>query len=248
MMVEEIVQRRLSMASIPNAIRRGWDVFTQTRPLSVSLAMVFSVIGLLVLLGIEQASVAPMMLPLAGGFMLIGPTLLGGFFVIADRVEARQGATFSDITVGYLRCGREMLALSLVCTLLFLIWLTDAATLYGFMLGRTPATLLALTSPSESVRSFVLWSSIMGAVLAFVIFSISAFSVPLLYYRRAGLVQAVVLSVRAVCSNFPTSMLWAMILSGAVIGSILVLPLFLVTFPVFAFASHALYREAFPEV
>lgn len=248
MQIQNIASHRLVMASIYRAIRHGWDVFSRTRPLSVSFAMVFAVIGLFILVGIEQASVAPMMLPVAGGFMLIGPVLLSGFFAVADRVAEGKSPGFSDIVSGFSRINREMGALGLVCTLLFLIWMTDAATLYGFMVGRTPTSLLALMPPPEHVWSFVIWSSVMGAVLAFVIFSISAFAVPLLFYRRAGLVQAVVLSVRTVFSNFVPCILWAILLAATTIGSILILPLFLVTFPVLAFASHALYRELFPDL
>ncbi|WP_294262567.1 hypothetical protein [Propionivibrio sp.] len=42
--------------------------------------------------------------------------------------------------------------------------------------------------------------------------------------------------------------MWAVILAVTIIGSILIFPLFLLTFPVLAFASHALYRELFPEL
>lgn len=246
MQTENIVQRRLETAAIGQAIRRGWDLFLQTRPLSVSFAMIFALIGLVILVGIEQASVAPMMLPVAGGFMLIGPVLLSGFFSIADRAETKQTPEFSDIVAGFSRVGREMVALGLVCMLLFLIWMTDAATLYGFMVGRAPMPLLALVPLPENVRPFIIWSSVMGAVLALVIFSVSVFSVPLLYYRRAGLVRAVVLSVRTVFSNFLPCMLWAVVLASTIIASILILPLFLVSFPVLAYASHALYRDVFP--
>lgn len=87
----------------------------------------------------------------------------------------------------------------------------------------------------------------MGAVLAFIIFAISAFSVPLLCARRAGLVRAVSASVRAVFANFGVVMVWAVLISTLTIGSILVLPLFLVVFPLLAYASDAIYRQVFPE-
>lgn len=247
MQTKEIIYRRLSMASIARAIRQGWIVFSQSRPVSVAYAMIFMVIGLLILTGITQADVAPMMLPLAGGFMLIGPVLLCGFFSIADRVIGKLPTQFSDVLIGFSNASRQVLVLALVSMLLFLIWLTDAAILYGFMVGRTPMPLLGLLPPPDNVRSFIVWSSVMGAALALLIFAISAFSVPLLYYRRAGLVQAVVLSVRVVFGNFVPGIAWALILSGAIIGSILLLPLFLVVFPVLAYASHALYHEIFPQ-
>ncbi len=238
---------RLTFTSLFRALGRGWQLFLYTRSLSVSYAMIFAVIGLLILIGIERASFAPMIFPLAGGFMLIGPVLLTGFFSVADRVARCETFGFSDIVSGFSKTSSELLAVGFVCTLLFIIWVTDAATLYGFMVGRTPVSFLVLVSPSNSVLSFLMWSSVLGTVLAFVIFSISAFSVPLLYYRRAGLVRAIYLSVSAVFANLAPSLSWALILSVTIIGSILIFPLFLLTFPVLAFASHALYRELFPE-
>lgn len=247
MQKNEIIYGRLSMASIARAIRQGWRVFLQSRQVSIAYAMIFAVIGLLILTGIAQAGVTPMMLPLAGGFMLIGPTLLCGFFSVADRINGKSATHFSDVFTGFSHVSRQIIAVALVCMLLLLIWLTDAATLYGFMVGRTPIPLTGLLPPPDKVGFFILWSSVMGAALAFVIFAISAFSVPLLYYRRAELVQAVVLSVRVVFGNFVPCVSWAIILSAAIIVSILLLPLFLLAFPVLAYASHALYHEVFPK-
>jgi uncharacterized membrane protein len=238
---------RLTFASLSRAIRRGWQLFLSTRPLSVSYAMIFALVGLLILVGIERASFAPMIFPLAGGFMLVGPVLLTGFFAIADRAHLGQTSGFSDILSGFRRTSSEMLTVAFVCTLLFVIWVTDAATLYGFMVGRTPASMLTFVAPTAEVVSFLFWSSLLGIVLAFVIFAISAFSVPLIYYRRAGLVRGIHLSVSAVFANLLPSLVWALILSVTIISSILIFPLFLLTFPVLAFASHALYRELFPE-
>jgi len=85
-----------------------------------------------------------------------------------------------------------------------------------------------------------------GAVVAFLLFAVSAFAVPLLCERRASLVEAVVKSVRIVFGNFFTTMVWAVLLSVTVIASILMLPLLLLTLPWLAYASRALYRSALP--
>ena len=69
---------------------------------------------------------------------------------------------------------------------------------------------------------------------------------PLLCERRAGLVAAVVASVRAVFASFGALMLWAVLLGSTMIASILLLPLFVVTFPLLAYASDSLYRQVFP--
>lgn len=236
----------LSLHDLAKAIRSGREVFSQTHFVSVSYALVFAVGGLSILVAIERANVAPMILAMAGGFMLIGPVLLCGFFSVADRVSAKLRPTLSDVLEGFRRVSKELLALSMVCMLLFLIWVTDAATLYGFMVGRNPSTLLGLPENAASIWPFLFWSSVMGSVIAFVIFAISAFAVPLLYYRRAGLVEATIASVKTVAHNFVPCVIWALILSVSIMTSILLLPLFLVVFPVLAFASHSLYKDLFP--
>jgi len=95
-----------------------------------------------------------------------------------------------------------MLSIAFVCNLLFIIWVTDVAILYGFIVGGLPVPSQMLVVPAENVISFLSWSSLLGAVLAFLIFKVSAFSVPVLYCRRAGLVRAVHLSLAAVIANF----------------------------------------------
>ena len=133
-----------------------------------------------------------------------------------------------------------------MCALLFLIWITDASTLYGFMVGREPTQLAQLLQADAALQRFVLFSSIAGAVLAFILFAVSAFSIPLIYDRRADLVSGVVASVRAVFSRFAVIMPWACLLATVIIISTLILPVLLVTLPVMAYASRELYFRVYP--
>ncbi|MCK5666910.1 MAG: hypothetical protein KAI17_25660, partial [Thiotrichaceae bacterium] len=98
----------------------------------------------------------------------------------------------------------------------------------------------------SNVIAFELWGSIMGSVIAFLIFSISAFSVPLVYQDRANLVRAVSLSIKTVFGNFISSIFWGVFLSIVMIVSILLLPLFIIALPVMAFASYSLFKKVFP--
>ena len=65
-------------------------------------------------------------------------------------------------------------------------------------------------------------------------------------WEDAGLVEAVVLSVRVVFANFTPAIFWAFLLSTIIIGSILLLPLLPLTLPWMAYASRALYRQVLP--
>ena len=239
--------RQLTPDAVVRSLQRGWSLFLRTRQLSVSYAMIFAMIGVVILIGIVRASFAPIVVPLTGSLLMVGAVLLTGYFAIADKAVRGQDVGFGDVLGAYKRTSPGMLAIAALSTILFIVWVVDVATLYGFVVGRVPRLFLRYLGSSEQGSAFVIWGTVLAAALPLLIFAISAFSVPLLYYRRAGAMQALRLSVTAVSRNFVVSLLWALILSFSIVASIVIFPLILLTFPVMAFASHALYRDIFPD-
>ena len=237
----------LTIALLRRAWRRGWALFSRSRQLSVTYAMIFSLIGIVILVGIERASYAPLIVPLGGGLLLIGPTLLCGFFALADRVARHESCTLADIVGGCSRTSPAIAAVALLSTVLFIVWLVDVATLYGVTVGRVPILPGLFIPQADEIVFFWVWSLLLALLLPLLIFAISAFSVPLLYYRRVSFWPALRLSVAAVVSNLAVCALWTLWLAFCLVASIVIFPLILLTFPVLAFASHSLYRELFPE-
>lgn len=240
---------RVPLSTVAAALREGAQVLRANFAISVGYAAIFAMIGLAAAL-VLGARMAPLLVSLAGGFMLVGPALLAGYFRVARVHRAGETARWADLAAGFREAPRELWVLSLVCTLLLLIWLTDAGILYSFMVGGEPVSLLALPFGEAAVQrvgDYLGWSALMGAGLAAITFAVSAFSVPLLCARRAGLVGAVNASVRAVFRNFAVVMLWGLLLATLTIAGILLLPLFVLAFPLLAYASDALYRRVFPD-
>lgn len=239
----------LSLSSIAVALREGAQVMRANLAVSVAYAAIFALIGLVIVL-VLGGRMAPLIFTVSGGFMLVGPALLAGYFRVARLHREGRAASMRDLLFGFREASSQVWALALVCALLMLIWLTDAGILYSFMVGGEKITVFDIPLAellAQRVGNYLGWSTLMGAVLAFLIFAVSAFSVPLLCARRAGLVGAVSASVRAVFANFGVAMVWALLISTLTIGSIFLLPLFLLVFPLLAYASDAMYRQAFPE-
>ena len=216
--------------------------------ISMMYTVPFVVIGLVLLGAIGQLRMSPMALPFAGGFMLIGPILLTGFFQLAAIKAEDRKPRVKDAYIAFAHAPVGLWLLAGLCAFLFLIWITDAGILYSFMIGgeHLPYELPWLISLQQHIVAFVFWGSLMGSAIAYIIFAVSAFSVPLLYEGRASMVQAVHASVRAVLGNFLTGIVWGLILSGVTLLSILLLPLLMIVFPVLAYASFALYQRVFP--
>lgn len=236
----------LSLDSLFDALAEGWRVANETRGVSIAYTVFFVMGGLLIMGSLLARGWTPFIIAAAGAFMLVGPVVLAGYFGIAAALEAGRRPGLGDIGAGFAGASRALWALALVCGLLFMIFVTDAAILYAYMIGDVPVWLSEILPVAESVSRFVLWSSVSGGVVAFLLFTVSAFAVPLLCERRATLVEAVVSSVRVVFGNFFVAMVWAVLLSATVIASILLLPLLLLTLPWLAYASRALYRIALP--
>lgn len=223
-------------------------MFRQTRNASMAYAGIFAGIGTVLLAGVAILDIAPMAFPLAGGFMLVGPAVLAGFFNAARLQAEGRPAGLADFFGGFRHNPAALWVISLVCAFLFLVWLTDAAIVYSLYFGTVPVLpaleLFVGFGSGGRWLSFLLFSSFTGAVLAFLIFAISAFSVPLIFSRRTELAKAVSASVRAVFGNFGTMMAWGIVLTLGVTGAILLfMPLFVVVFPVLAFASEQAYRD-----
>lgn len=238
-MSDQLVPCRIAVATVFTAVAGGWAAFRERPASAVAFAAVFAVIGLGIFGALAYFGLSAMMLPFAGGFLLVGPAVLAGFFGLRRAGAAGRRPGFADVLAGFRQAPRGLWVLAGVCTLLLLIWLTDAATVYSFMIGGT-------TPDAGQVARFHAWTSLMGAVLAFIVFNITAFAVPLLFDGRAQLVGAVTASVRGVFTNPGPMLVWAVLLAGAIIATILFPPLLLVSLPCLAFASDLLYLQVFP--
>ncbi len=239
---------RFSATDIASAVATGWRTFRRLPGPSIAFASLFALIGLLLLTAVGHFGISPMALPFAGGFLLLGPALLTGFFRLAALSAGGHKPRLRDAVAAFARAPAGLWMVAGVCAFLFLIWITDAAVLYAFMIGaeHLPYDLPWLISLQRHVVRFELWGALMGSVLAFTIFSISAFSVPLLHEGRANLVQAVHASVGAVLANLLPAVAWGLLLTVTILLSILLLPLLTVVLPVLAYASFAIYQRVFP--
>jgi uncharacterized membrane protein len=234
----------LTLADIGRAIRCGRMLSRAMPRASLGYATVFTIVGLILLVAIAAVGLSPLALPFAGGFMLVGPILLSGYFELARQHEQGKQPHLSDAFGAFRRAPSGLWAVALICAFLFLIWITDAGILYSFTIGgaQLDYSLMRL----HDVVAFELWGSLIGSVLAYLIFCVSAFSVPLIYEGRAGLVQAIFASVRTVLGNFLVCLGWGIVLGSVIMLSILLLPLLLFTLPLMSYASFCLYRIAFP--
>jgi uncharacterized membrane protein len=239
--------RPLSFTILRGALLSGWRMANATRAVSFFYAALFVALGAVIIGVLLARGWTPFVLAAAGAFMLVGPAVIAGFFGIADAFEAGQPVGLGAIYAGFSGASRALWALVLVCGLLFMIFVTDAAILYAYMVGGEPVWLSGLIPASGGVIRFAVAAAFSGLVVALLLYCVSAFAVPLLSARRCGLVAAVSTSFRVVFAAPVAALAWAFLLAALIIASALLLPLLPLTLPWLAYASRELVRVAVPE-
>ncbi|MCB1954639.1 MAG: DUF2189 domain-containing protein [Rhodocyclaceae bacterium] len=241
------VPRRIAIADLVGILGEGWQVFRACRAISLAVGAAVTLAGLVLAVLAVTQGLAPMVPALAGGFLLLGPVAMAGLAGVALQHWRGRTPGMGSVLAELRAAPRGLWALVLFCILIDFIWLTDAGTLYSFLIGERRATLGHVLPTDAASARYHLFSTAMGFVLANVVFAVSAHAVPLLVRGERSLVRAVMASVRAVATSPLAHGAWAALLAATIFMSLLVPPLLCVALPVLAYAGTALDRHVFPD-
>ncbi|MGB8276550.1 MAG: DUF2189 domain-containing protein [Methylovirgula sp.] len=224
----------LSQDDLSDALSAGWGDFKAALPYSVFFGAVYALGGALIatLLFVTQLQVV--VYPLATGFALIAPFAAAGTYEISRRLERGEKLSWSVILI--VRNGSQELGwMGLVTTFALVIWLDVALFLYVMFFGTHVLSLEQLitamaTTPAGAL--FFVVGNLAGACIAFVLFSLTAVSCPMLIDRDVDAITAMIASVRAVWINARLMFAWAILIGfllavatmAFLVGLVFVLP------------------------
>ncbi len=214
--------------------------------IGLTYGLAFAACGWLLTLGLARAGMGALILPLAGGFLLVAPVAAGGLYEVSRRRERGEGVTLAA-TLSAMGRNPQVAQLGLLLLLLFLAWIQVAMGLLALFYGTRPPALdtfvgAVLTAPQGVV--FLAAGTAFGGALAAVAFAVSAVSTPMLLDRDVSALTAVRASLAAVWLNRKVMVGWAATL--ATLGALGLAFLFAglaVTLPIAAHSSWHAYRE-----
>lgn len=215
-------------------LRMGWDDMRDNLGASLSYGVILSAIGYLIL---SYAADKPYLFMAAiSGFMLIGPLAAAGMYEISRRHEKGERVSFTGSLRGLARNADSLAFFGAFLALALVAWERISAIMFALFYQGEVSNVTNFVSGilgSGENLYFLATYVIVGAVLAIVVFALSAISIPLLMDRDTDAFTAAMTSLRAVQVNFDTMMLWAVMIVGLIaigfaslmIGMVILLPL-----------------------
>lgn len=191
-------------------LQQGWQDLCRAPRVSLSYGAGIVVVSYALVIGLWQAGLLYLVLPLAGGFLLVAPLLAVSLYDTSRRLQAGEAVSIC-LALTVWRRPVAIGSFGVVLLLLHFAWIRTA--LLWFVLyfhDHTPpldSIPLYLLEPRN--LPFLVIGSAMGGGFALLTFALSAIALPLLLDREIDVVSAMIASLRAVFANPRAMALWA---------------------------------------
>jgi uncharacterized membrane protein len=239
--------RQASVDGSGRWLAAGWRDLRRAPAISLAYGGAFVVVSYALSLGLFDIGMGSLVLPLLGSFLLVSPILVVGLYEVSRRIEAGEPLRVGDIARS---CGRnlgQIAALGVVLMLFQFVWVLLAIVLFALFFNQNPPPLDRFLEEivfSARGASFLILGTAIGAVLATIIFTITAVSIPMLMDRPVDVVTAMMVSALAVRRNWQVMVGWAAMI--VIVVGVGVATFFLglaIALPLLAYATWHAYRD-----
>jgi len=239
--------RTLGTDDLRAALRAGWADFKAAPQFGLFFAFIYTLGGIGLYVGLLGMGEPFWFIPVAAGFPLLAPFAAVGLYEVSRRREAGEPLRWGPV-LGALRghSDGQLPVMAVVVLLVFGFWVILARGIFAIFVGQSgisQANLYELLTFSGILMLLV--GSVVGGLIALALFTVTAFSLPMLLHRPVDFATAIIASIAAVRTNGKVMLRWAAIIAGLLI--VAMLPLFLgllVVLPILGHATWHLYRRA----
>ncbi|KAA3620519.1 MAG: DUF2189 domain-containing protein [Proteobacteria bacterium] len=229
--------RRLETLAPISWLACGWEDFKRAPVQSLTFGVSLMVVSWLLAWAAWTFGGFFVLIGLVSGFIFVGPVMALLLYSVSRQLElGRRPKLAHCLFEGRRNVANEAL-MGLVLMVVLLIWARAASMVHVFFPVGSGAI--------EDILLFLAIGSVVGSVFALIIFSATAFSLPMITDRQTDMITAVITSVNAVLRNKPAMAVWAaIIVLGLLIGFLTAFLGLAVILPVIGYATWHGYRDA----
>ena len=216
---------------------RGWQDMRRSPAVSLTYGVLAAITGYALTLGLIWVDMLYLVLPLAAGFLIVGPILTVGLYEVSRRAELGESTTLAEALGAFRRNGSQIGLMGVALMLLMFAWARVAALIFFLYFGLEPPSFENLIAST--------FGTAVGGAMAMLAFSTSVVSIPLLLDRpQANVIDAIATSFRTVQANFLPMLFWAVLIAGFTAAGLATLYLgLIVTLPLIGHATWHAYRD-----
>jgi len=191
-------------------LQAGWLDLTRAPRVSLAYGAAVTAASWLLAIILQESDWLYLLLPLAGGFLLVAPFVAVGLYETSRRLQSREPVSLKIALLAWRR-PVQVASFGVLLLVLHFAWMRVA--LLWFVLyfhnGTPPLDQLPLFLLDARNLPFLVVGTLMGAGFALLTFALSVVSLPLLVDRDIDVISAVLASVRSVLANPKAMLLWA---------------------------------------
>lgn len=225
----------------------GWQDLKRTPATSIGYGVLITIVSYLLTLATALSGLFYLVPVLLGGFFLVAPALGLGLYEISRRSEQGEPANFMHALRAIARHSFAISTMGAAMAVCFVAWFLAASLIFMLMNSGITPTLENALPYLFSLENLPMLAvgTLVGALFALAVFSISVVSVPMLLDREdVDVMSAMRISYEAFRFNLVPMLLWAGLIVLVVLGGFLTLYVGLaIGFPVVAHASWHAYRD-----
>jgi uncharacterized membrane protein len=238
----------LGLSDISASLRAGWSDFCAAPLFGIFFSSVYVIGGWVMYFIYYEAGEIWWGIPFVVGFPLIAPFAAVGLYEVSRRMEQNIKPEWGSVLgLVFAERNRQVPWVGALIMFWFMFWVFIAHTIFAIVMG-----LSAMENAPDVSDLFVTKQGLtllalemgLGAFFAFVVYVVTAISLPLLLDREIDFVTAMIVSTQAVFQNFVPMLIWAFIIATMMFfGMVLGFLGLLVVLPVLGHATWHIYRR-----
>lgn len=242
--------RAITFNDIATALRLGIADFLKAPLYGLFFGAVYALGGVAIYVFFAYLDAGWMIIPIGIGFPLIGPFVAAGLYEVSRRLSIGAPLSWKAILITVFRQReRQMGWMAFVVLFVLWVWLYQGRILLAIFMGfSAPSSIdkfVTVVLTTQGGLTFLAVGSLIGLVLALVLFSTTVFAMPMLLDTEIDFVTAMIVSVRAVLASPVPMLAWGVVVTALTIVALA--PVFLgllIVLPVLGHATWHLYALA----